>query len=261
MIKKYSTFLESYEKETDIYEWYSQLKMMIWSKETIDHDKLEKDVNHYIGEGWFKKIKDKVDSMYNSLSKVDLGYIEDRLLTIWDELPQKKKSVSVPILYGDYYNINNESDAKYTGVIYTKDKINVFIHILLNIVLPTLHKSTNSLEYLRKTKEQISISSPKWNCANFDIRNYDSAKADMVNYSVQNVLDMYHPGVVICFGTDHSERQKVSIKKIETLFDEHIESIVSELDYKKVIWDYSRYERRFSNEDLIYEYTLKILLK
>jgi hypothetical protein len=268
-IKNYKLFLENKE-EYSIYEWFEELKMMMWSKKNINYNELEKNVERFIGKEWFKKINDKIDSIYNSFSKVNLENIEDRLLYIWDELPEnKQKYVYLSVLYGDYYNIYNENDTKYNGMINSKNKKDILIHILINIVLPTLWISFSPKEYLRKTKEQISVSDPIWNCENFNINNYefDTVLKSDINeknkYSVQNVLEMYQPGIVIDFGRDslYNKESSFSIKKIENLFDNHIEAIVNDLEYEEIIWDYSRYKRRFSSDDPVYDYTLKILLK
>jgi hypothetical protein len=73
---------------------------------------------------------------------------------------------------------------------------------------------------------------------------------------------MYVPAVVIEIGNrDNSIASGgINLKKIELMIDDALESVLPTLDYKEVVFDQSRFDRKFDDDVDVYDYTIKILL-
>lgn len=293
-----STYLyEGFQKDTayaheyDIYNWFEDLKAQQWNKKTTNLKQLKFWSDHFIGEGYFDKVSDLVDSFHKSLISVDYDYINDRLLDVWDEIPQGKDKYVMPcIACGDYENYDKEIDYRYNGLISYQDvkdesrKLDIIIHILIDILYPTLFIGIPSVT-MRNSKQQYFVTDEKWQCQNFDIKNYEFKENDEIEngnsgrrltttifswdlkkkslYSIDKVLSMYKPCVVIDIGGHNNSHLTGAFKldDIESKLDEVLPTILPELDYEDVIWDYSRGTRKFDTSSEFYDYTLKIILK
>jgi hypothetical protein len=293
-----STYLyESFQKDTsyvheyDIYNWFGDLKAQQWNKKTINLKQLKFWSDHFIGEGYFDKVSDLVDSFHKSLISIDYDYINDRLLDVWDEIPHGKDRYVMPcIAYGDYENIEKDIQLRHNGLISYQDlnnqsrKLDIIIHILINIIYPTLFIGSPSVT-MRNSKDEYFVTDEKWQCQNFDIKNYKVKEGDVLEngnsgrrstttiysfdlkkkelYSVDKVIQMYKPCIVIEIGGhDNSYRTgQFKLDDIESKFDEVLPTILPELDYEDVIWDHSRGTRQFDTSAGFYDYTLKIILK
>lgn len=296
-----STYLyESFQKDTayvheyDIYNWFEDLKAQQWSKKTINLKQLKFWSDHFIGEGWYDKISNLVDSIHNSLKSVDYDYINDRMLEVWDELPLGKDKYVMPcVSYGDYENYDKEIDYRHNALISYQDvkdesrKLDVIIHILIDILYPTLFIGNPSVT-MRNSKSQYFVTDEKWQCQNFDIKNYEFKEGDEIEngnsrkpnkrstttifswdlkkkslYSIDKVLSMYKPCVVIEIGGYNNSHLTGAFKldDIESKLDEVLPTILPELNYEDIIWDKSRGTRQFDTSAGFYDYTLKIILK
>jgi hypothetical protein len=272
-----------------IYNWFEDLKSMQWGRKSINKSELKKWTEHFIGSGWYDKISKKVDHIFNSIREVDINYVEMRMLDVWDELPANKdKYVVFAVAYGDYKNFDKEIDYRYNGLItlmspQDDDKLDVIIHIIINIIYPTTHIGSPSI-WLRRTEEQEYVTDKKWNCENFNIDNYDFKEGEdfdngaggrrptttifrdeleeKKDYSLDKIIQMYVPCIVIEVGGHHGSHRtgKFRLSHLEPLLDDVIETILPTLDYEAVIWDKSRGERRFTDDEFS-DYTLKIILK
>jgi hypothetical protein len=273
-----------------IYDWFEDLKSMQWSRKSINKSELKKWTEHFIGPGWYDKISDLVDHIFDSIRKVDIDYINDRMLEVWDELPsEKEKYVMFAVAYGDYENFDKEIDYRYNGLISVMSpqdndrKLDVIIHIIKDIIYPTTHIGSPSI-WLRRTEEQEYVTDKKWNCENFNIDNYDFKEGQEFDngesgrrstttifkhelekkkdYSPNKVIQMYKPCIVIEVGGYHDSHTtgKVKLSHLEPLLDDVLETILPDLNYEAVIWDKSRGKRRFTDDEFS-DYTLKIILK
>ena len=287
-LETYKSFLES-QKEYSIFDFYDYLRNNHWSN--TDISTLERWTDHFVGDGWWQKIKSHVDRMFQILSEVDLNHIKDAMLEIYDTLPdEKEKNIYCAVLYGDYEKINDSNEYKYNGTmpIFESDmkrKSYILHNIIFEIVRPTISYSKitsndkmmvseirqqffdffASIEF-RLTPEAEFVTDKKWQCQNFDfsqftdIRDYEMRTLKL--YSPENVLSMYQPGVVIDIGGWSSVGTgQMSLLELEKELDDRIDLITAELDYEEVLWPFSRKERYFDTSSPIYDYTLKILLK
>ena len=274
-LETYKSFLES-QKEYSIFDFYDYLEERVWSD--TDISTLERWTDHFVGEGWWNKIKSHVDRMFQILSEVDLDHIKDAMLEIYDTLPdEKEKNIYCSVLYGDYEKINDSNDLKYNGTmpIFESDdmkrKSYILHNIIFEIVRPTISYSKitgNDIEF-RLTPEAYYVTDKKWQCQNFDFSEFTELKdyemKSLKLYSTENVLSMYQPGIVIDIGgwssVDSHRTGKMSLLDLEKELDDRIDLITAELDYEEVLWPFSRKERYFDTSSPIYDYTLKILLK
>ena len=277
MIKKYKLFLESKE-DYSIYDWANDLISL--RTKSSDYSDLEKWTEHFIGSGYWNKIKSYVDSMFTTFSDINMKHIKDALLEVFDEIPEEKeKLIYCAVIYGDYegYSLDDNS-RKYNGTmpvieLTESKKIFIIVSILLEIVNPTL-KIGRSYSTIRKTNDQIFVTDEKWQCKNFDIRlyqnnidDYDKVWSGDINkinkYSVDNIINMYRASVIINiggWGSNHNTG-KMDLLKLENDLDQVIDLVTADLDYEDIIWDMSRGTRRFDTSNPISEYTVKILLK
>ena len=274
-LETYKSFLES-QKEYSIFDFYDYLRNNHWSNTDISN--LERWTDHFVGDGWWIKIKSHVDRIFQVLSEVDLKHIKDAMLEIYDTLPdEKEKNIYCAVIYGDYEKINDSNEYKYGGTmpIFESDdmkrKSYILHNIIFEIVKPTVvYPSFRDTEInFRHTTEAEFVTDKKWQCQNFDFSQFTALKDYEMRvlklYSPENVLSMYQPGIVIDIGgwssTDSHRTGQMSLLDLEKELDDRIDLITAELDYEEVLWPFSRDERYFDTSRPIYDYTLKILLK
>jgi hypothetical protein len=278
-IKKYIQFTnESFDESGDwsIFDFYDYLRNNKWSN--TDISQLERWTDHFVGPGWWNKVKSHVDRIFEILSQVDLNHMEDAMLDIFDTVPEEKeKNIYCAVLYGNYNRINDSNELKYNGTmpVFNKDvenrKCYILHNIIFEIVRPTISysKITGDDVEFRLTPEAYYVTDKKWQCQNFDFSQFTELKdyemKSLKFYSPENVLSMYKPGIVIDIGgwssSDAHRTGGMSLLGLEKELDERIDLITAELDYEEVIWPFSRKERYFDTSKPIYDYTLKILLK
>ena len=275
-IKNYIQFNESVTSDYSIFDFYDYLRNNHWSN--TDISTLEKWTDHFVGDGWWQKIKSHVDRIFQVLSEVDLKHIKDAMLEIYDTLPdEKEKNIYCAVIYGDYEKINDSNEYKYGGTmpIFESDdmkrKSYILHNIIFEIVKPTvLYPSFRDTEInFRHTTESEFVTDKKWQCQNFDFSQFTTLKdyemRTLKLYSPENVLSMYQPGIVIDIGgwssVDSHRTGEMSLLDLEKELDDRIDLITANLDYEEVLWPFSRKERYFDTSNPIYDYTLKILLK
>jgi hypothetical protein len=287
-IKTYNLFLESesynnalkyseMDEDYSIFDWFEDLKSDNWNPRNLQRHKIW--TEHFVGEGWWDKVTSHVDRLFDILSDVNINHINDAMLDVFDTIPeQKERNIYTAVLYGDYEKINDVNNFKFNGTMPVMDLKNtnrkdyIIISILIAMVHPTLYYSRFKEEAsFRDGNESIYVTDKKWQCQNFDfeqfhktghIRDYEFAK--LQQYSPENVLSMYRPGVVINiggWGSDSRYTGEMYLDDLEEALDAAIEVVESEVDYEEVMWPYTRGERHYDTSRPIYEYDLKILLK
>ena len=289
IIKNYNHFINEnmnigLDSKYGIHDWIEDLKSFEWGKKPIKD--LEKWTNHFIGDGYYSKIKDKVDKMFVALEKVNLDYVTERLqMDVFDNLPSSKdKHVYPAIAYGDISNYNKEVKYRYNGLVTAtkrdeNDKLRIVVHIIKEICFGTFYIGSYPSILMRRSDESYYVTNKKWQCANFNIDNYgfkagdsfetDTGKYSVIHnsdierkkqYSVDKITEMYVPCVVIDIGRHGEYMQgKMNLNEIESNLDESLPTILPTLDYSDVIFDHAREIRQFKDTD-IYDYTVKIIL-
>jgi len=290
-LKTYNLFLESFQKDTavmheySIYDWFEDLKSDNRKPSNIQRHKVW--CEHFIGEGWWDKITNHVDKIFKTFEGVNMEFVNDVLLEVWDQFENKEKSNYFCVLYGYHKDKDKISEIKWSGQrpimeLTQQRKDAIIISILIDIVYPTLFIGFPST-LLRRSKEEEYVTDKKWQCQNFNIDNYSielgmdfqvpgerrSTKIfshtldDFRGYSPDVILNLHQPSLVLNIGgwNDSYLSGTFTLQKVEELMDEAISILERELDIKEVIWDNSRSERSFSTDTEVYDYDVKILLK
>ena len=291
-LKKYQIFESN--NSYGIHDWIEDLKSWEWSRggvQPVTFQSIKKWSDHFIGEGWYDKIETLVDKMFDSIDKVDVEYINDRMYDVYDLLPsEKQKYTMCCIAYGDVENYEKSSQYKYNGLLTVREtddktKMRIIISIIKDIVFPTLNIGSYPSYFLRQSDESYYVTDKKWQCQNFNIDDYkemgiyagatfkgDEKRSvtiterdikELEEYSIPKILEMYKPCVTINIGGYHDSHTtgKMNLLKLESDLDEVLPTILPTLDYEEVIFDVSRDGRRFDTENYeVYDYTVKILL-
>jgi hypothetical protein len=276
-----------------IHDWIEDLKSWEWSRpqqQSVNESSMKKWSDHFIGEGYYDKVSNHVNKIFEAISKVDEDEIHMRMYDVYDQMPSgKDKWTMCCVAYGDVENYDKLDRNKYNGLVTVKnkdsrDKLRITIHILKAIVFPTLYIGSWPNMMLRQSDESYYVTDKKWQCQNFNIDDYSDIKADAEfdaddykgrkvtiyqqdidkkkKYSIDKIISMYVPAVVIEIGNrDNSIASGgINLKKIELMIDDALESVLPTLDYKEVVFDQSRFDRKFDDDVDIYDYTIKILL-
>jgi hypothetical protein len=295
-LKKYKIFESKGESNLyGIHDWIEDLKSWEWSRtqnQVVNESSLKKWSDHFIGEGYYEKVVNNVDRIFEALKKVDEEEIHMRMYDVYDQIPSSKdKWTMCCVAYGDVENYNKPDRNKYNGLVTvknkdSKDRLRIIIHILKDIVFPTLYIGTWPNMMLRQSDGSYYVTDKKWQCQNFNIDDYqemgiksgaefdtDDYKGRKVTiyqhdidkkkqYSIDKIISMYVPAVVIEIGNrDNSIASGgINLKKIELMIDDALESVLPTLDYKEVVFDMARFDRQFDDDKDIYDYTVKILL-
>jgi hypothetical protein len=277
-ITTYKLFLESQQISETIYHWFEDLKSIQWGRKEFNENWLKLNSDHYIGEGWYEKVKLHVDNIYQKIEQADLNNIYDRMYDIWDQYLGHERMVYGAVLYGDVDRYNKENRNKFNGTlpisnrrfnIYRK-KSDITVHILKSILHPTLFVGYPSVN-LRIQNNEKEVTDSKYQCQNFNINKYhihnnmenirgvtwDFEK--IKDYDINLFLPTYAPGIVIFLSSYH--KIDIDLLKLENDLDEVLETILPDLDYEEVIFDHSRGFGVFDRNIKVNDYTVKILLK
>lgn len=266
MIKKYSKFLESKEDtHISIYEWFNMLQ-----KENLNNFDLFAD--RFIGSGYSSKIKDRVNTIFDILSKIDMEDIDSMLVDVYDSatLNYSKKA----ILTASYYS----EPHKYNGAHFFKNidsiKSSLICDISKSIIHPTLSYYERGIKRenpLRTNHEMVYVTDDIFNCKNFDKSNYNLINIDLFNkkkldyYDVDIILNSYKAGICINLGNDRfNAPQLVNIEEVENILENKEPMILDYLNDLGIdaefIYDLSKGKRQFTTT-MFAEYSLKILLE
>ena len=289
-MKYLKTYNESIKDHYSIYDWFEDLKSLIWGKSNPNESDLKECSDKFIGKGYYDKISNLVDKIFNAFKDVDAKDIHYRMYDVFDTLSTYvEKHTYLAVFYGNVEDYDRSSKIKYSGSLgINEDKmessrIKIIIQILIQILLPTLFIGYPSIP-LRVTGEEFYVMDEKYQCANFNIDNYsikeeystnnpdDFVEADervrskrttiirksdidsKRNYDIDKILEMYVPGIYIQIG---SMSVKFNIGKLRTEIDDVLLTILPTLNYEEVIYDWES----LSDDVDITGYTLKIVLK
>jgi len=283
-IKTYDIFLESeanhgisgeshvIQHHYSIYDWFEDLKGFQWRRTQIplSEASLRHWSEHFIGSGIFDKIESHVDKIIQSVSKVDIDYIGDRMLDIFDNYPDIDNHIHRCVLYGDLEKRNEPVRRRYSGIMpiseKSNNKLDIIVHIIKEIVYPTLSiMSFGKRIDIRMSDESQFVTDVKYQCINFNIEDYLRGRHNILAtmyvdqkrlYNIDNIIELYQPGVYINMKDD----SKIWLDKLEREIDDILPSILPDFDYKEVIFDHSRWDRQFAGVGNVSDYTLRILL-
>lgn len=256
MIKSYLKFTESkniYIGNYSIYEFFEYLKSLSWSTsddEVSGNDYIKTWTDHFVGEGYYQKIEKYIDSLLEIFNKIDINYIKDRFSEIFDTYNDRNRKVN----FGVIYNSDFDNPNKFNGLIGFLSKNFLIRHIIMAIIYPTLYHKR--LVEVRQLHDEIYVTDIKYNCANVsDNLNFKGSEL----YDVDKIIKNYKPVVKIQVGDDSYCEFRLS--DVEKDIENILPSILHSFDYQDVIWDFSKGTRQFSNDILIVEYSIKIVLK
>jgi len=291
-MKYLKTFNENSNNQYGVGDWVEDLKNFEWGTKSLDYNTIKKWSDHFVGSGWCDKIWQRIGKIFDAFNRVDIDDVEMRMYDVWDQIPSEKdKWVSFCVTYGNPENYNKSSKYKYSGLVFIRkrdenDKLRILIHILKEIVFPTLYIGYPSY-YLRQSEESYYVTDKKWQCQNFNIDDYKEMGIEVgaqlsveyyrdkkvhiteydikkkKDYSIDKIIEMYVPCITIEIGKgqgDNYMKGPMNLTKLESILDESLEEILPAIDYQEVIFDMSRGDRGFDPNTEIYGYTVKILL-
>lgn len=242
MIKDYKSFKNKY----SIYDFFEYLKSTSWNNK-YDIEFIEKWTNHFVGDEYYKKIETHVSNIYNIFKNVDIYYVKDRLLDIFDDYNDSIRKCSFVTLYSDFY------ETEYNGLIEYANINFIIVHIIKSIIYPTLSEIRRRSENIRKTVDQIYVLDDKYKCK-FASNSLVFSRSD--KYDVDDIIFKYKPAILISVESDEFQ-----ISAIEKDLENILPSILHSFDYEDIIWDMSKGSRKFSDDTKVSEYSLKIILK
>jgi hypothetical protein len=274
MVKNYYQFINENKNSFSIYDFLEWTRQS-WSS-YVNKSELIKYTEHFIGNGQWSIIERYFDRVFRSLESVDIDYVNDRLIDIYDEYPfHDMKYAIYSVVYGDV-DENISGVMSVTEISETR-KLNIIVNFLNRILNNTLwiYDFKNTIA-TRLTSDELYVTSDKWSLKNFKHQDLDIVKNidkmdqripeyKMVkflklknNFSIEKCLEMYLPAIYISISTYEFMNAKISHNKIRKEFEDILPSILHDIDYSEIIWDLKLPENK---EDIeIYDYNLKILL-
>lgn len=280
MIKNYKKFINESKHSFSIYDFLEWTREYSWS-ESIDKSDLVKYTEHFIGSGQWTIIEEHFDKIFKSLKQVDIDYVNDRLLDIFDEYPyHDMKYATCAVVYGDILSYNENNSQKLRGMMSVKEpseqrKLNIIVNFLNKILSETLwiYDFKNS-KMSRTSNDEIYVTSDKWSLKNFKEQEleiitdeefiskneYSMSKFLKIknNFSIEKCLENYLPAIYISIGSYKFMSAKFSFNKIKKEFENILPSILNDIDYSEILWNWKLPEGKDDIE--IYDYDFKILL-
>lgn len=271
-IKNYNLFKESKE-DYSIIDFYYDLHP--YSKKNIN---LEYYSEIFLGKGIYKRISEFVDKMFETFEGIDLEDIELKLTEITDYIEGVNVDIYFSILNCNWKESEEDVSSKFNGASFLHDdpkkhRNRIIKYIIRDIIHPTIgiFQWKNNL-YLRTTNEEIYVLDEKYNCKNFDITNFAVYNTnefkeatrfgdEIFEYNIERFFECYAPAIYIDFNPTTAYKEFVVLKDIESRLDEVLPRIFHYIPYKEIIWDFSRFTRRFEDTRKINEYKVKVILK
>jgi len=233
---------------------------------------LERYTDHFIGDGYYDILKDKVNRIYNVLKNIETHDIELRMNSVSDEF-EVLTEVSLGMLHFD----DGSSGGSLRDV--SKDVRDDFMTtILLDIIQPTL--ACSGIGHSRPSLRDSALSKyalrPTHQCVTFfqnrDIltildQNRDQGRAR--KYDVDKIIEKHKPGIWINIGTrfaDYDTKGKTfTYSAIEKEINNLLPGITQHLDVEEIYYDgFSTKrlkDRRFNLDMEVDDYALKIILQ
>jgi len=279
-VKTYNLFLESNTEKRSIYDYFNYLVSCLWSKDIIDEKEIKEWADHFIGNGYYDKIKNHVNKIFNTLNKVDEYEIHMRMYDVYDELSTFKSKYTIcAVAHGNYEYWDAPIQNRYNGysTVGKKNdqsrKMDIIIDIIKEIIYPTLYEGPAfNDKKLRNNEASEYVTDEHYKCKNFDIdyyiknNNIDLASYEISKYKkydVDRIINLFVPAVVIDIGSEDDKPMtgKMNLRKLEADIDEAMLSILPTLDYEEVVYDMARFTRQYDDDTDIYDYCVKIILK
>lgn len=280
MIKNYYEFIIESNKYFSIYDFLEWLNKNCWSK-SIDKSELIKHTEHFIGKGQWNIIEKHFDKIFNSLENIDIDYINDRLLDIFDEYPLHDSKYAVcAVCYSNDYTGNITGTITVSEVNENK-KLNIIMNFLMFILNKSLfiHYFKNTIQ-IRTTNDELYVTSDEWSLKNLKYQDIDILKDDKTDinfrnflkfkneFSIDKYLNLYLPAIFIYIsGGGFGEMSKISLNKITKQFEDILPSILHDIDYSDILYSWKL--PKYSDDapfplplpDIeIYDFDLKIIL-
>jgi len=280
MMKKYSQFINENKNSFSIYDFLEWTKQNSWSK-SVDKSKLIKYTEHFIGKGQWSVIENYFSKVFKALEDVDIDYVNDRLLDIYDEYPYHDSKYAIrSVAYGDIYSYSDKNSQKLRGMISVTDisedsKLYIIVNFLGKILNETLliydFKDT---VMTRRSNDEVYVTSDEWSLKNFKNQELEILKDKRFvstheysiskflklkkEFSIEKCLEMYLPAIYISISSYKFMGARMSHNKIRKEFENILPSILSDISYSEILWNWKVPEGKDDIE--IYDYDLKILL-
>jgi predicted nuclease of predicted toxin-antitoxin system len=279
MIKKYNLFIESTNNNFTIYHFYDWLRDNSFGNDILNKSELIKHTEHFIGKGQWAIIENYFNNIFEKLNSVDIDYINDRLLNIFDEyIYHDMKYAITAVAYSDYKYISEVVYDKYddlTGLlsiskINESKKLDIITHFLSNTLYNILWISATN--QTRRSIDELFVNSDYYALKNFKNQNLEIMKDNKItslynynkflklkeNFSIEKVLELYVPCIYITISNYGFSPSKMLYSKIKKEFEDILPSILHDINYDKIIWEHKLPPDKKDIE--IYDYSLKIIL-
>jgi len=194
------------------------------------------------------------------------------------------KYATCAVVYGDISRYDEKNYEKLSGMmsvveISEQRKLNIIVNFLNKILSDTLWiRNFKDNKMTRTSNDEIYVTSDKWSLKNLkeqeleiinkSVRNepfstfneYSINKFLKLknNFSIEKCLEQYLPAIYISISSYKFSAAKLSHNKIRKEFEDILPSILNDIDYSEILWDW---ELQKDKDDIeIYGYGLKILL-
>lgn len=278
-LSTYKSFLESFENDApeipSIYDFYNDL-FDDFRFGVMPESEVKKYSERFIGKGIYDKVNDFVNQMFETFEGIELEDIKYKLTDVTDNL-EVDPLFMFAILYCDYKDVDNDIQRKFNGAKGVRDnvesRVRIKNEILRDMIRPTLTKyrfKGGDIKF-RTEPQEIYVLNDEFNCQNFDVTklsDFENISKELLNYEIEELkkydinkfFDCYAPGIYIQLRNDDYS-YTMNLKKLESDLDKTLPRILSDIPHKEVIWDSSRFSRKFDDDTDIYDYTIKIILE
>ena len=271
-IKTYKLFLENSNYEYSIFDFSNDLH---------PYEDKEIDIKWYhkfLGEGVYERILNFVDDLFETFEGIDIEDLEMRFTDFTDEI-ETPCYMMYSIIYKDWYDsVGQPWNTNFNGAlgmgtsIDESDKQRIIKRIVRDMVIPTISSYSYKDEInFRTTPDEIFVLDEKYNCKNFDLRNFkvysdvkDSYRIkNILDYNIDKFFDSYLPAIYINIGSGFSteNRYKMNLREVESKLDDVLPRVFSDIPHSQIIWDSARFVRKFNDDTDIYDYRVKIVLE
>ena len=274
-LSTYKSFLES-NQDYSIYDFYYDLRHDQWPVAgDMSENLVKKYSEKFIGKGIYDKVNDFVDEMFGTFEGIELEDIEYKLTDVTDNLEVETLTM-FGILNCEYTSLDRDIQSRFNSVKGVRNdnesRLKTKFNILRDMIHPTLTKQRLKGEIrLRTTAEEIYVLNDEFNCQNFDVTKLSDFEniskellpyeiEDLKKYDINKFFKCYVPGIYIRL-KDDDYSYTMNLKKLESDLDKTLPRILSDIPHKEVIWDSSRFSRKFDDDTDIYDYTIKIILE
>jgi hypothetical protein len=245
-ILKYKPFLENY-LSRHLDEYNEELKRIFWGKRSFDANLIDA-TNMIFGKGTYELCDKRYDYICDVLSKISITWVDDMLVKVYDQFGVQSISEAFFVIF-------------YSNDEYNPGRINGFLGIN-----PKDLKSNKSWAIAHMLQDGLVPEEEKWPLTKSSRTNWTEIKVKE-NLNFKDIVNNYKPGISIRIGRNHSgdgmpsTKEDFAIKDIEKSLDNILPLITEHLPLDEIIWDLSRGSRRFTDEDTIKEYDVKLILK